>query len=210
MCLRASVTTPADSPERCRSSDPRDGGLPHFSGGSASALPVSGPARRSLAFRPADSPSRPRRPSTPKASTDSLPPPPLRLLPAGATSCRVGIAPTERRRLSRHTEKSGLGARGSHAIFPGRPPGRARHSARAAYGRAPPQLAPALRESDARFPRHEVSSPGSSTPVLRSCRRQKSSNIRPRQSFAPRAAPPSSHSSFEENMLEPSWSRRPT
>ena len=107
MCLRASVTTPADSPERCRSSDPRDGGLPHFSGGSASALPVSGPARRSLAFRPADSPSRPRRPSTPKASTDSLPPPPLRLLPAGATSCRVGIAPTERRRLSRHTEKCG-------------------------------------------------------------------------------------------------------
>jgi hypothetical protein len=26
---------------------------------------------------------------------DSLPPPPLRLLPAGTTSCRVGITPTE-------------------------------------------------------------------------------------------------------------------
>ena len=27
---------------------------------------------------------------------DSLPPPPLRLLPAGTTSCRVGISPTEK------------------------------------------------------------------------------------------------------------------
>ena len=45
------------------------------------------------------SPSRPRRPSTPKASTDSLPPRLLRLLPAGATSYRVGIAPTEDPRL---------------------------------------------------------------------------------------------------------------
>ena len=29
----------------------------------------------------------------------SFPPPPLRLLPAGATSCRVGFAPTGKRRL---------------------------------------------------------------------------------------------------------------
>jgi hypothetical protein len=29
----------------------------------------------------------------------SSPPPPLRLLPAGATSCRVGFAPTGKRRL---------------------------------------------------------------------------------------------------------------
>ena len=40
------------------------GGLPLISEGSASATPVSGPAQRSLAFRPAWSPSRPRRPST--------------------------------------------------------------------------------------------------------------------------------------------------
>ena len=40
-----------------------------------------------------------RRPSTPKASVVSLPPRPLRLLPAGATSCRVGISPTEDQRL---------------------------------------------------------------------------------------------------------------
>ena len=38
-------------------------------------------------------------PSTPKTPMDSLPPPPLRLLPAGATSCRVGFVPTANRRL---------------------------------------------------------------------------------------------------------------
>ena len=36
----------------------------------------------------------------------SLPPPPLRLLPAGTTSCRVGIAPTENPNLfTTHTPK---------------------------------------------------------------------------------------------------------
>src|SRR5882724_11246492 len=52
-----------------------------------------------LALRPACSRSRPRRPFPSKASTVLLPPLPLRLLPAGATSCRVGIAPTEDLRL---------------------------------------------------------------------------------------------------------------
>jgi YD repeat-containing protein len=69
------------------------------SGGSAPTSPFSRPAQRSLTFRPACSPSRPRRPSAPKASVVSSPPLPLRLLPAGATSCRVGLAPTEDRRL---------------------------------------------------------------------------------------------------------------
>ena len=50
------------------------GGLPLFSGGSASATPVSRPAQRSLAFRPAWSPSRPRRPSTSVLQSMSLPP----------------------------------------------------------------------------------------------------------------------------------------
>ena len=44
------------------------GGLPLFTGGSASALTVSRPARRSLAFRPAWSLSRPRRPFYQSAS----------------------------------------------------------------------------------------------------------------------------------------------
>ena len=50
-------------------------GLPHFSGGSASALPVSRPARRSLAFRPACSLNRLMRPfDTRVLQTISLPP----------------------------------------------------------------------------------------------------------------------------------------
>jgi len=42
-------------------------------------------------------------PLTSKAPTVSLPPLPLRLLPAGATSCRVGLAPTKNQHLSRRT-----------------------------------------------------------------------------------------------------------
>jgi len=38
---------------------------------------------------------------------DSLPPPPLRLLPAGTTSCRVGIAPTEIPNLTQRTPRQG-------------------------------------------------------------------------------------------------------
>ena len=41
----------------------------------------------------------PKRPVSPEPSTDSLPPPPLRWLPAGATRRRVGFAPTGNRRL---------------------------------------------------------------------------------------------------------------
>src|SRR4029453_16746488 len=63
---------------------PIDFGLPRIIGGSAPALAVSGPAQRSLALRPADLPSRQKRPSTPKASAASLPPLLLRLLPGGA------------------------------------------------------------------------------------------------------------------------------
>ena len=50
-------------------------GLPHFSGGSAPASPVSRPARRSLAFRPACSLNRSLRPfDTRVLQTISLPP----------------------------------------------------------------------------------------------------------------------------------------
>jgi len=95
---------PAPLPRRDRGGvvahrPPHDGGLPCDFVRSAPALHFSRPAQRSLIFRPACSPSRPRRPSTPKASTGSLPPLPLRLLPAGATSCRAGISPAENRRL---------------------------------------------------------------------------------------------------------------
>jgi hypothetical protein len=84
---------------RSRLTPAHDGGLPHPFTGSAPTLPVSRLAQRSLTLRPACSQSRPRRPFPSKASAVSLPPLPLRLLPAGATSCRVGIAPTEDRHL---------------------------------------------------------------------------------------------------------------
>ena len=61
-----------------------DFGLPQVVGGSAPALIFSRPAQRSLALRPADSPSRLKRPSTPEAPAALLSPPPLRLLPGGA------------------------------------------------------------------------------------------------------------------------------
>ena len=90
----------AIAPKRSKTCLPR---APFFVGGQLSPS-RRGESRgrrdqRSLTFRPARSPNRPRRSVSPEASTDSLPPPPLRLLAAGATRCRVGIAPTGNRRL---------------------------------------------------------------------------------------------------------------
>jgi hypothetical protein len=73
--------------------------FPEILPGRLSRIGLSRPAQRSLTFRPACSLDRPRRSVPSEASTDSLPPPPLRLLPAGATRRRVGITPTENRRL---------------------------------------------------------------------------------------------------------------
>src|SRR5712691_3084408 len=53
-------------------------------------LPFSGPARCSLTLRPASSLSRQSDPYSPKALTISLPPSPLRLLPAGTTELPGG------------------------------------------------------------------------------------------------------------------------
>ena len=80
--------------------------LPHSTAAFPEILPgrlprfgLSRPAQRSLTFRPACSLNRPRRSVSSEASTDLLPSPPLRLLPAGTTRRRVGIAPTGNRRL---------------------------------------------------------------------------------------------------------------
>jgi hypothetical protein len=72
----------ARCPSRCQPSP--------FEAGSAPAITLSRPAQRSRTLRPAWSRSRPRRPFAPKAPTVSLPPPPLRLLPAGATQLPGG------------------------------------------------------------------------------------------------------------------------
>jgi hypothetical protein len=72
----------------------------------APPLPTGAAARRWLSRRHdrathravrANSPERPFNSS--EASTDSLPPPPLRLLPAGTTRRRVGLSPTGNRQL---------------------------------------------------------------------------------------------------------------
>ena len=57
-CLHAVATTPAGRMEFVRSYNSIRFGLPSTRGGSAPALTVSGPARRSLTLRPARSPSR--------------------------------------------------------------------------------------------------------------------------------------------------------
>jgi hypothetical protein len=70
--------------EFVRSYSSIDFSLPSFPGGSAPALPVSGPAQRSLRIVTACMLAKsPKRPSTPEAPAALLPPPPLRLLPGG-------------------------------------------------------------------------------------------------------------------------------
>jgi len=86
-----------------RSPDSHSGGLPRYAGGSASTLCFSRPAQRSLTLRPACSRNRLKRSFPSKAPTVSSPPPPLRLLPVGATSYRVGLEPTENQHLSQRT-----------------------------------------------------------------------------------------------------------
>ena len=73
------------------------------------------------------------RPFPPKASTVSLPPRSLRLLPVGATSCRVGVAPTEDPRLcTAHVKTIRVGAAtqksagGTAAVSPRRSGGHGR------------------------------------------------------------------------------------
>ena len=76
-------------------------GLPHIPGGSAPALPFSRPARRSLAFRPACSLSRPRRPFDTKVlQSTSLPPQTALAATNRSDNCCVGFAPTRKTRLS--------------------------------------------------------------------------------------------------------------
>ena len=83
------------------------GGLPLITVGSASALSVSRPARRSLAFRPAWSLSRPRRPFSPESFNPCRclhePPWPL---PAGTTVAGWGSHPPGKRAFPRRTVMS--------------------------------------------------------------------------------------------------------
>ncbi len=88
-------------------SSPSANGLPLKTGGSASVLSVSRPARRSLAFRPACSLSRPWRPLTPECFRPFryLHDPPW-LLPTGATVVGRGSHPPEEGAFPRRTAPS--------------------------------------------------------------------------------------------------------
>ena len=75
-------------------------GLPHTGGGSSLALPVSRPARRSLAFRPAWSLSCSSNPSTWVLQTMSLPPRSAQAATNRSDNCCAGFAPARKTRLS--------------------------------------------------------------------------------------------------------------
>ena len=80
------------------------GGLPLITGGSASASTVSRPARRSLAFRPAWSLSRPGRPFSPECFNPCrYLHEPLWPLPAGTTVAGWGSHPPGKRAFPRRT-----------------------------------------------------------------------------------------------------------
>src|SRR5262249_5041954 len=104
VCRHAVAITPAGPRTgSVRSPEVRGVGLPCYSGRSAPALPVSRPAQRSLTLRPAGLPSRLRRPSASKASAVSLPPLPLRLLPAGAKVAGWDLHSLKNRAFARRT-----------------------------------------------------------------------------------------------------------
>ena len=86
---------------------PSNGSLPRISGGSASALPFSRPAQRSLALRPACSPS-PIRTLYTRSFTGFVTSTPFRLLPAGTTVAGWDSHPLRDGAFSRRTEISGL------------------------------------------------------------------------------------------------------
>ena len=100
-CTHAATTTPAEPVGARVARFPTAVSLPRISGGSASALPVSRPARRSLALRPARSLSRPRRPFVIEVlQSSSLPPWTAPTASGWSDSCRAGFAPAGTQRLS--------------------------------------------------------------------------------------------------------------
>ena len=107
-CMRAAANTPAESASALVARFPADGSLPRINGGSASALPVSRPAQRSLMLRPACSLNRPRRPFSSECFRRiRYLLRPLRLLPAGATVAGRDSHPLRNGALARRTVKMG-------------------------------------------------------------------------------------------------------
>ena len=111
-CMRAAANTPAEPAGALVARFPADGSLPRINGGSASALPVSRPAQRSLMLRPACSLSRPRRPFSSECFRRiRYLLRPLRLLPAGATVAGRDSHPLRNGALARRTLSTSAGQR---------------------------------------------------------------------------------------------------
>ena len=112
--MRAAATTPAEPAGAYVAHFPARGSLPRKTGGSASALRVSRPARRSLALRPVWSLGCPRRPVSPKCfRLCRYLHRPLRLLPAGATVAGRDSHPLRDGAFPRHTVSTALGRYGN-------------------------------------------------------------------------------------------------
>ena len=104
--MRAAANTPAEPVGACVARFPTGGSLPCLNGRSASALSVSGPARRSLVLRPAWSLNRPWRPVTSECFRRCrYLHHPLRLLPAGTTVAGRDSHPLRNGAFSRRTHR---------------------------------------------------------------------------------------------------------
>ena len=99
--MRAAVITPAEPAGARVARFPASGSLPHYSGGSASASPVSSPARRSLrvAAHMVAKPPRVAR-CIGVLQSKSLPPSTAPIATGWSDSCRAGFAPAEGQHLS--------------------------------------------------------------------------------------------------------------
>ena len=111
--MRAAATTPAEPVGACVARFPTSISLPRFHGGSASALRVSGPARRSLVLRPAWSLNRPWRPVASECFRRCrYLHHPLRLLPAGTTVAGRDSHPLKNGAFPRRTRNDTLSVEG--------------------------------------------------------------------------------------------------
>jgi hypothetical protein len=103
LCRHAVATTPAGSWRMMSFNAPTTAAFPEILPGRLPHLGLSRPAQRSLTLRPAYSLSRQKRPVASKASTISLPPSSLRLLPAGTTVAGRDSHPLKMHAFARRT-----------------------------------------------------------------------------------------------------------
>ncbi len=104
LCRHAVATTPAGSWGTMSFNSPTTAAFPEILPGRLPHLGLSRPAQRSRTLRPAYSLSGQKRPVASKAPTISLPPSPLRLLPAGTTGAGRDSHPLKMHALARRKE----------------------------------------------------------------------------------------------------------